>query len=165
MVSTDNGTGGVKELRPLGGPHSFFKRMRVLCNGQIVEDIDDYNRVHEMFSVLTAADSRENVSSEGFGENWNLRNWSTLNTTNFKGIDSGESQTVLFKPLSGLLNQAKYLPLRYAPLTIELELVSDATTPIVSYMGGTEANAFAEANTSITWEISKRTSKMRCVCS
>ena len=38
-----------KELRVIGGPHSFFKRMRILCNGQIVEDIDDYNRVSEMF--------------------------------------------------------------------------------------------------------------------
>ena len=56
------------ELRPISGPYSFFKRMRVLCNGQIVEDIDDFNRVSEMFSMLTSSSSRENVSSEGFGQ-------------------------------------------------------------------------------------------------
>ena len=40
--------------------------------------------------------------------------------------------TVLFKPLSGILNQNKLLPLRYAPITIELELVDDALEPIIS---------------------------------
>ena len=38
-----------KRLRPLGGPHSFFKRVRLVAGGQILEDISDYNRVHEMF--------------------------------------------------------------------------------------------------------------------
>ena len=46
-----------KELRPLGGPASFFRRMRILCGGQVVEDIDSYNRIHQMFSFLTAEDS------------------------------------------------------------------------------------------------------------
>ena len=42
-----------KQLRTIGGAHSFFRRMRVLCGGQVVEDIDIYNRVHEMkrFSI------------------------------------------------------------------------------------------------------------------
>ena len=39
-------------LRPLGGPHSFFRRMRLLCGGQVIEDIDNYNRVHEMLRIL-----------------------------------------------------------------------------------------------------------------
>ena len=56
-----------KRLRPLGGPHAFFKRMRILCNGQICEDIDDYNRVHEMFHVLSSPESRKNATVEGFG--------------------------------------------------------------------------------------------------
>ena len=43
-----------KLLRVLGQPHVFFKRMRVLCGGQVVEDIDNYNRVHEMFKLLKA---------------------------------------------------------------------------------------------------------------
>ena len=50
----NNETGDDKQLRVLGGPWTFFKRLRILCNGTIVEDIDDYARVHEMFSVLTA---------------------------------------------------------------------------------------------------------------
>ena len=46
-----------RQLRPLGGPSSFFRRMRVLCGAQVVEDIDNYNRVHQMFSYLTSDDS------------------------------------------------------------------------------------------------------------
>jgi len=38
-----------KQLRPLGGPRMFFRRMRALCGGQIIEDVDYYNRTHEMF--------------------------------------------------------------------------------------------------------------------
>ena len=62
-----------KELRPLGGPSSFFRRMRVLCGGQVVEDIDNYNRVHQMFSFLTAEDSSKNVDAEAFGMQWDIR--------------------------------------------------------------------------------------------
>lgn len=39
--------------------------------------------------------------------------------------------TVLFKPLSGLFNQTKYLPIRYCQLQIELEIVNDLTDPII----------------------------------
>jgi hypothetical protein len=162
LVNTEPnpGSGGdVKELRPLGGPHTFFKRMRVLCNGQIVEDIDDYNRVHEMFFTMTAADSRINVNAEAFGQNWDTRDWQNniLNADTFKGILPGQSQTVLFKPLSGLLSQPKYLPLRYCPITIELELVSDSTLPIVSYLvpvaSPPNTADFTPVNTSLLWQI------------
>ena len=114
-----------KELRPLGGPGSFFRRMRVLCGGQVVEDIDNYNRVHQMFSFLTAEDSSKNVDAEAFGMQWDIRDnkKSAYDDASFPGIPGNQSQTVLFKPLSGLLNQPKYLPIRYCPLTIELDLL------------------------------------------
>jgi hypothetical protein len=125
-----------KELRPLGSPWSFFSRMRILCGGQLVEDIDSYNRVHEMFSVLTASDSKLNVEGEAFGKR-GFDAFDTLNPAFIPGIPGGGGkQTVMFKPLSGLLNQPKYLPLRYCPITIELEVVSTATDPIVSVAAG-----------------------------
>ena len=49
--------GGYMLLRPLGGPHTFFKRMRILAGGQVIEDISDYNRVHEMFRIVKAKDA------------------------------------------------------------------------------------------------------------
>ena len=55
-----------KILRPVSGPW-FFRRVRLLAGGQMLEDIDYYNRVHEMMEILTAKDSRENEAVEGFG--------------------------------------------------------------------------------------------------
>jgi hypothetical protein len=57
------------------------------------------------------------------------------------------SQTVMFQPLCGLFQQTKYLPLRYAPLEIELEL-ADVLDPIINL----EA-PFLAANTSLLWKI------------
>jgi hypothetical protein len=95
------------KVRPLGGPWSFFRRMRVLAANQVIEDIDNYNRFHEMFSMMTASDSRTNVNAEAFGQDWDIRDQGTtgLTAASFPGIIGGQSQTVLFKPLSGILNQ------------------------------------------------------------
>ena len=153
LVNMESGTD--KQLRPLGGPWTFFKRMRVLCGGQIVEDIDDYNRVHQMFSVLTAADSRNNEMGEAFGQYWDLKedHYNPFTAISYPGIKPGQSRTVLFKPLSGLLEQPKYLPLRYCPLTIELELVNDANAPIVSHLTPSGIHDFDDTNTSKLWQI------------
>ncbi len=59
-------------------------------------------------------------------------------------------QTVMFKPLSGFFSQTKFLPLKYGPIEIELELVSDPHEPIVSMVVGTE---FTAANTSYKWKL------------
>jgi hypothetical protein len=126
--------------------------MRVLCNGQIVEDIDNYNRVEAMFSCLTSSDSITNIDAEGFGQRWNREEdyRAAYNTDTYRGIYGGQSQTVLFKPLSGLLNQSKYLPIRYCPLTIELEIVSNSGDPIISDLTGP---VFTNVNTSVAWQI------------
>ena len=39
----------------------------------------------------------------------------------------------MFRLLSGVLNQPKYLPIRYMPMTIELLLVDDFADAVVSY--------------------------------
>ena len=45
-------THGTEALTFLSGGHAFFRRMRVLCGSQVVEDIDSYNRVCEMFNLF-----------------------------------------------------------------------------------------------------------------
>jgi hypothetical protein len=104
-------------LRPIGGPWSFFRRMRVLCGGTMVEDIDNYNRTHQMFNQLTAQDSRNNKMAEGFGPELDVAEAETyLNDVSYRaptyhsGIKSGQKMTGLFKPLSGLFSQNKYIP-------------------------------------------------------
>ena len=127
--------------------------MRILAAGQLVEDIDNYNRIHEMMQILVAKESRENDAAEAFG---NIHDKHTsYERSSFQGISAGQGLQVLFKPLSGLLNQNKMLPIRYAPITIELELVDNVTDPIWSTFKAPPGPADAEANnTSLNWSIS-----------
>ena len=46
-------------------------------------------------------------------------------------IPQSPSQTVLFKPLNGILDQRNYLPIRFMPTTSELPLVEDPLDPRV----------------------------------
>jgi hypothetical protein len=87
---------------------------------------------------------------EGFGQELDIQNgWYDYETQYLEGIYGAQAQTVLFKPLSGLLNQPKYIPLRYCPLTFELELVNDPLEPIVHSV----ATSFTVHNISILWQI------------
>ena len=83
---------------------------------------------------------------------WSSQDWQMAKTSaeHFRGIPAGQKLTVLYKPLSGILNQNKMLPIRYAPIAVELELVDDPTEPIVSTFGTSET-AFKAANTSLLW--------------
>ena len=152
QFNENNDEATLKYLYVLGGPHCFFRRMRILVAGQLVEDIDQYNRIHEMMSFLIASESRTNQANEAFGLNWDSD--TVVNDYN-AGIRPDQSLTVLFKPLSGLLNQNKMLPIRYAPITIELELVDSVTDPIIDPTGNLViGNLTATAtNTSTLWSI------------
>ena len=150
---------GSAPLRVLGGPYSFIRRVRVLCQNVLVEDLDYANRNHYMFDIMRARHVRENEDGEGFGETrfdtpTNQSFLTSAYTTSANGqgnanivypvgpsigfsdsyntILAGESRTVSFKPLSGLLSCGKLLPLKYCPITIELEVVSSIFDPIIS---------------------------------
>ena len=121
----------------------------------VVEDISDYNRCHELFSIMTAFGARENDEVEGFGRSWdhitNMKPTEYYKASNFSGVLYNQSQTLLFKPLLGIFNQPKYLPIRYSPLTIEIELVNDMLEPIVPQ--GNPGREFSVYNTSNIWQI------------
>ena len=151
----NNGT-SAQILRPLSGPWSFFRRGRCMVGGAIPDDIDYYNRVHEMVHILTSKNNRDNDDIEGFGQRWDDDNYGTWTTAKYGGIAAGASRTVSFKPLFGLFNQPKYIPLSWCPLTLELELVTGATDPIFQPDGTT----FTTTNTSTAWQIQD----IRVVC-
>ena len=67
MIYKNTDNAARHKLRPIGGPWGFFSKMRILASGQILEDIDLYNRVHEMFNMLSATDRRQNDYAEEFG--------------------------------------------------------------------------------------------------
>jgi len=121
MFTLTNPSGtGTADMHFLSGPHAFFRRLRVVCGGQIVEDIDDYNRVCEMFNVLQSKNVRENDEIEGTGR-WDGGAPETLPV--------GTSRRIGMKLCSGLLNQSKMLPIRYCPIELELELVNAVGDP------------------------------------
>ena len=64
------------------------------------------------------------------------------------------------KPCCGLLNSNYYIPLRYAPLELQFQIVSDGTEPVVVPQGtGTGAQTdkegyyFTAGDTSTSWEL------------
>ena len=145
----NNGT-ALKMLRPLQGAYSFFRRLRVSAGGALLEDFD-YNRTHQMFESLTSVHNRDNGDIEGFGYRSDTVAPDVAHTeASLPGVSSGSYQTVGFKLLSGIFNQPKMLPLKYMPVTIELELVNDANDPVVT--PGIDAT-FTTANTSNDWQI------------
>ncbi len=68
-VVTVDATLGVKFLRPIGKAHAFFRRLRISVRGQIIEGVDNYNRVSEMFHILQTKHNRANDMIEEFGYN------------------------------------------------------------------------------------------------
>ena len=69
--------------------------------------------------ILTSKNSRENDGAEAFGYTPENCRWVAVADDDYKGIAPGQSQVVLFRLLGGLLNQNKYLPIRYMPITID----------------------------------------------
>ena len=122
--STSTTTGSV--LQPLSAnPNMFFRRLRILVNGALCEDIDNYNRVCHMMDIFQSSDKRINNAIEGFGHDPSITNF------NFNSIDApgsvaeGQSVIVGFSLCSGLFSQDSFLPLKHAPIVLELELVGN----------------------------------------
>lgn len=146
-------------LRPLTGPWGFIRRARCLSGGALICDIDYYNRVHEMMHILTSKNNRDNDEIEGFGPRWDDdESYKQWDNGLFGSIDGGSSRTCSFKPLFGVLNQPKYIPLAWAPLTFEFEFCNTATDPILG--PGPLGNAYVSTDTSTSWQIQD----VRVVC-
>ena len=116
-VTTNTTAGDTKELRPVGGPWCFFRRMRLMAGGTIIEDIDNYARTHQMFHTLVSPIKRQNDTIEGFGVEGDILRcrgahpdgFPIQTAVNYRGIPKGGAMSVLFKPLSGMFAQTKYI--------------------------------------------------------
>jgi hypothetical protein len=144
-----------KNLRGFA-PYGFFRRARLLCRGQLLEDIDNFNRISEMTEILMSKFSHIQNNGEGFGLVDNPENLTT--STAWIGIAKGAKQTVCFRPIFGLFYQKQYLPLKWMPLQVELELVNALTDAIVITSTG-----FVADNTSLSWSISNCQMKMDAI--
>jgi hypothetical protein len=110
-------------LVPIGdSPASLFRRVRLIGNGSaMIEDIEEYGRVHEMFTRLQSSARRHNAFSEGWGSD-------EVHAATFDepgepdDIPANSARTVVVKLLSSFLSQGKAIPLNMVPVVIELEL-------------------------------------------
>ena len=119
----------------------FFRRARLICGGQVVGDIDDFNRLSLMLTDLLPEDNQHDIACEGFG-NYDFVKGEVAQAADqrkaYRQTDydlSGNvflARRVMFKPMLGLFNQGNLIPLRYCPIQIELGLVNsqaDAVFP------------------------------------
>ena len=89
---TNNDSNQYHYLRTIGGPWSFFRRVRCLIGGALVDDIDYYNRVHELMSILSSENNRANEEVESFGPRWDSPDvYNNHGDASLTGIPSGSS--------------------------------------------------------------------------
>ena len=114
--------------------HGFFTRMRLMSRGSLIEDIGEYNRVHEMFQNLKSDNETKGDFIEGFKNSPSLLIPPAVvgSLSSFTKITPSKDMVVSFKPLSGLLNQPQYIPLSFLPLELELELSSNPLANIIA---------------------------------
>ena len=137
----NNSTGFPITVTPLSwNPAVFFRRARLICGGQVVEDIDDFNRLSLMLTDLMPEDDQHDIACEGFG-NFDFVKGDAAQAADQRKVYRQDdydlsgyvtlARRVQFKPMLGLFSQEKLIPLRYCPIQIELELVNqqaDAVT-------------------------------------
>eukprot|EP00972_Heterocapsa_arctica_P063288 9337361-Heterocapsa_arctica.AAC.1 len=64
----NNPGSATKSLEPLSwNPAVFLRRVRLLGGGQIVEDIDSFNRLSCMLTSLASESEQLSIAGEGFG--------------------------------------------------------------------------------------------------
>ena len=100
-----NADAAAKTIYPIGGPHGWFSRARILSRGVVVEDISQYNRVHQLLSMFKSNGTNQDDLTESFLGVYNKNKNGDSLTKELYGIGQGKRMTVLFKPCFGVLDQ------------------------------------------------------------
>ena len=165
LINGDND--GTKELRPAYKPSSFFQRMRVMVGSNVIAEIPDLNRYEAMMDIIQDDGMRNYTDNLGFGETFYNEGNRFLT---YDGSEAGRAlvieeavasncmgfkkkSTVYYRPSCPFFNVSNFIPLSYAPIVIELTLVSDPLEPIVDLNTIGLNNTFTTANTSQIWTI------------
>jgi hypothetical protein len=104
-------------------PMCFIHRLRIFMAGTLVEDVMYANRVNELMRAMSPPGTNSNDAIEGFGvqsEDY----VGAVNTADLFTLFPGHSITVSVRlnRVSGVLSCGKDFPLRFCPMTLELEL-------------------------------------------
>ena len=162
-LQLNNSNGNCITVQPLSwNPAVFFRRARLICGGQVVEDIYDFDSLSLMLTDLLPEDDQHDIACEGFG------NFDFVKDDAAQAADERKSyrqtdydlsgnvilaRRVMFKPVLGLFNQEKLIPLRYCPIQIELELANQQADAVTTET----AEGFSNG---ANWEISD----IQCTC-
>ena len=150
IINPDQSPGFPTPVIPLHwNPAVFFRRARLICGGVVVEDIDDFNRLSLMLTSLMSEDE-QTMAIEGFGhydDKYTIEpdndNRASYRQEDFDYAGNVyDSRRVMFKPLMGMFNQEKLLPLRYLPMQLELELVNQQADAVI--VGSYDSRGHAE---------------------
>ena len=130
-VVNNTSTNAAEILRPTSNVASCpFSRLTIKAGGQIVEDISSWNLTSNIMQQCFSPHILSEMEAEGFGGQ-------TINP-------NGDSLRVSLKPLSGLLSQGKYLPLRYTSgITLEFTVADAAEWLNTGTGSGTAATSSA----------------------
>jgi hypothetical protein len=100
-----------------------------------------------MFDIMQSKHVRDNEDTEGLGIRYDsnygrglieqplIHDGLTLIEPfikNYYSIEPNDTRTVTFTPLSGIIQQSKLIPLKYCPLTFEVEVCNALCDPIIS---------------------------------
>ncbi len=107
-------------------PHDFIARWQILgTNSELLEDVQSYNRVARMLCA-------HQLGTDGLIYNNHLgsmaqatNGWQSATNPLNNLVAGGDSRTLCFQPISGVINCAKYLPIgmaRNRSLTLRIEL-------------------------------------------
>ena len=143
LVLTNNSAD--TDLILAGSPGTLVSRLRLLVGGVVAEDTSDYGRVHTFFERLrpwnwnindAVMNNGQLYASDQSNFAWNLD--STI-------IAPGQSVQLLFTPQLGILKAGKALPVKYAP--IQLEITFAEPDAVVLTQPQTHPDEHAQAST------------------
>ena len=131
QLNNNNGTNAQDfqiMVQPLSwNPAVFFRRAKLICGGQVVEDSGDFSRLSLMLTDLLPEDDQHEIACEGFGNFDFVKGEAAKAADARKGYRQDDydrpgnvylARRVQFKPMLCLFNQKKMTPLRYCPIQL-----------------------------------------------
>jgi len=124
ILFTINNLDGTNTLKPVTGPWGCWQQVFLRSGGVELDNIPYYNRFHTQFgwNHLTMQEQYGSVGVEGLHATFSTQMRPQVGT-----IAANKSFTCMHKLHLSLLSSGKLLPTRYAPLEIELSLISSAS--------------------------------------
>ena len=131
LVNDSHVSGDIQtRVHMVNGAWAFFKRVRVLCRGVLVEDLSSWSRLCHMLLQFAPTAYRDNLA---------------ISAGQRSSYITSESQFPI-PILCGLLQQTRALPLRYMNMTIEFAIcdnVADALVETSALPSGVTAQSSA----------------------